>query len=364
MLGFYNSIDNKFDAQPVLRFLVRSQKGQKEDGQTYPGLLNAVCLILLDEINLAHPELFFAEFLSKLELRRGCKGDVPVLDVKLGAGLEPYQLPLGRNVLWTGTMNQDETTKSLSDKVLDRSIVIHFPRPTSLERRKQLKPLPPPAALLPRKVWQSWWAQESDFTDEEVRPFKTFIEEMNTSLAQVGRALGHRVWQSIEYYMANYPGVRTCRRARDSQGAAQAMRTSFEDQLVQKVMPKLRGIETRGRGRTECLDKIRAMLEKHRYMILEDFDLACEFGYGQFIWQSANYLRESEAPAQANASVAESAAAPAVGETAPPAADASSSLVPPPEAFMPGAPDRQKKWDRLPDKKKRKYLESPQSPKT
>ena len=93
-------------------------------------------------MNLAHPELYFAEFLSKLELRRGMKGaDVPSLPVKIGAGMPPYQLPLGRNVLWTGTMNQDETTKSLSDKVLDRSIIIHFPRPTELKRRLKLAPL-------------------------------------------------------------------------------------------------------------------------------------------------------------------------------------------------------------------------------
>lgn len=30
---------------------------------------------------------------------------------------------------------------------------------------------------------------------------------MNDALSKVGRALGHRVWQSIEYYMANYPDV-------------------------------------------------------------------------------------------------------------------------------------------------------------
>jgi hypothetical protein len=38
-------------------------------------------------------------------------------------------------------MNQDETTKSLSDKVLDRSIIINFPRPTELKRRLKLTPL-------------------------------------------------------------------------------------------------------------------------------------------------------------------------------------------------------------------------------
>jgi len=60
-------------------------------------------------------------------------------------------------------------------------------------------------------------------------------------------------------------------------------------------MPKLRGIETRGKSKSDCLDKIRAQLGNDDYTIIEDFDLACEFGYGQFIWNSANYLKDDEA---------------------------------------------------------------------
>ena len=295
MLGFFNSIDNKFDAQPVLRFLAQSQKPWSDD---YPGLQDAVCLVLLDEMNLAHPELYFAEFLSKLELRRGRKGsDVPFIPVKIGAGMKPYELPLGRNVLWTGTMNQDETTKSLSDKVLDRSIIINFPRPTELKRRLKLAPLDHNnrGPVLHKASWQSWLAQGSNFSDDQVKPFKDFIERINASLAVTGRALGHRVWQSIEYYMANYPDVRA---AADKDAFAKAMRIAFEDQLVQKVMPKLRGIDTRGRSKTECLDKIRGQIisgiDGNSFNLSEDFDLACELGYGQFIWQSANYLKDDE----------------------------------------------------------------------
>lgn len=297
MLGFFNSIDNKFDAQPVLRFLAQSQKQWSND---YPGLQNAVCLVLLDEMNLAHPELYFAEFLSKLELRRGRKGnDVPFIPVKIGAGMKPYELPLGRNVLWTGTMNQDETTKSLSDKVLDRSIIINFPRPTELKRRLKLMPLDENnrGPALHKTSWQKWLAQESNFPDEVIKPFKAFIEDMNAALAVSGRALGHRVWQSIEYYMANYPDVRAA--TDDSNALAKAMHIAFEDQLVQKVMPKLRGIDTRGKSKTECLDKIRgqivAGIDGHSFNLAEDFDLACELGYGQFIWQSANYLNADDA---------------------------------------------------------------------
>ena len=294
MLGFFNSIDNKFDAQPVLRLLAQSQK-EKSDEYPY-GLQDAMNLILMDEMNLAHVELYFSEFLSKLELRRGRKGnDVPSLEIKLGAGIQQYDLPLGRNVLWAGTMNQDETTKSLSDKVLDRGIVINFPRPTTLERRHKLKPLGDQAPLLTRRLWERWWCKKSNFSDDQISPFKGFIEDMNTSLSKVGRALGHRVWQSIEYYMSNYPDVQEAQRNNDNVSLKKAMKVAFEDQLVQKVMPKLRGIETRGKSKSDCLDKIRTQLVNDDYKIIEDFDLACEFGYGQFIWNSANYLKDDDA---------------------------------------------------------------------
>jgi hypothetical protein len=72
------------------------------------------------------------------------------------------------------------------------------------------------------------------------------------------------------------------------------MHIAFEDQLVQKVMPKVRGIDTRGKSKTECLDTIRGQIVAgiggSTFNLAEDFDLACDLGYGQFIWQSANYL--------------------------------------------------------------------------
>ena len=297
MLGFFNSIDNRFDAQPVLNFLAQTQKDWEPEADGYPGLRDAMSLVLLDEMNLAHPELYFAEFLSKLELRRGTRQNLPQLDVKIGSGMKPYKLPLGRNVLWVGTMNQDETTKSLSDKVLDRSIVMNFPRPTELKRRQVLRPLDERnrGAILSKRTWGSWCQMKSTFTDEEIRPYKEFIEEMNASLGVAGRAIGHRVWQSVEYYMSNYPEVLA---ATDRAAKAEAMHIAFEDQLVQKVMPKLRGIDTRGKSKTECLDRIREQLitgaDGEGFDLIEDFDQACELGYGQFIWSSANYLKEDD----------------------------------------------------------------------
>ncbi len=352
MLGYFNSIDNRFDAQPVLRLLARSQRPWNNDNH---GLTDSLVLILLDEMNLAHAELYFAEFLSKLELRRGSKGDPPKLEVKLGAGLLPYELPLGRNVLWTGTMNQDETTKSLSDKVLDRSIVIHFPRPARLERRRELKPLLAAAPLLHRKTWESWWIKGSAFTDDEIAPFKEMIESINEAMSKVGRALGHRVWQSVEYYMANYPDTLEAQRTKNQQDLRRAMRIAFEDQLVQKVMPKLRGIETRGRSKTDCLDKIRSLIVDQGYDILDDFDLSCECGYGQFIWQTSSFLKEPAPALDTRAPAAEVTAAtpPAVAEKPP--EPRQSDDVPPPN-FYPAKADRVEMWRQLNPAKRAKYF--------
>ena len=342
MLGFFNSIDNKFDAQPVLRFLAQSQKTWVENGDdSYPGLQDAICLVLLDEMNLAHPELYFAEFLSKLELRRGMKGsDVPFLPVKIGAGMPAYQLPLGRNVLWTGTMNQDETTKSLSDKVLDRSIIVHFPRPTTLKRRLKLAPLDEKnrGPLLHKRSWQSWLAKGTSLSEENVKPFKQFIEGMNTSLSVAGRAIGHRVWQSVEYYMANYPDVRAAQASGDEDALGKALHIAFEDQLVQKVMPKLRGIDTRGKSKTECLDKISAQINTGiggtPFNLREDFEIACELGYGQFIWQSANYLQDKEEVEVVDTPDIQSESK---------AVDLSQ----PPASYHPDEKDRDKQWSKL-----------------
>jgi hypothetical protein len=373
MLGFFNSIDNRFDAQPVLRFLAQSQKdwsvGAGEDSG-YPGLKDAICLVLLDEMNLAHPELYFAEFLSKLELRRGMKGsDVPVLPVKIGAGMPPYQLPLGRNVLWAGTMNQDETTKSLSDKVLDRSIVIHFPRPTALRRRLKLAALDEKnrGALLHKASWQSWLAQGSSFSEEDVKPFMEFIGKMNDALAVAGRAIGHRVWQSVEYYMANYPDVRAAQKTQNKDDLAKALHVAFEDQLVQKVMPKLRGIDTRGKSRTDCLDKILGQINSgvggNPFNLAEDFNRACELGYGQFIWQSANYLCDSEADALALSGTPPNgtkdheatSSSESAGNPGPQMDDGDLSR--PPSGFNPTSADREKQWMSLPLETKRHILQ-------
>lgn len=316
MLGYYNTVSSKFEAQPLLQYLVQTQKANCEKTEKHEeykcSLKEQMNIVLLDEMNLAHIEQYFAEFLSKLEERRGKKEEdsqFPALAVKLG-GTHAYPLPMGRNVLWVGTMNQDETTKSLSDKVLDRGIVINFPRPDEFKRRLNLnKDVAAEEKYLSIETWNSWKLilndQQVVETEKIIAPYKELVEKINKSISNIGRAIGHRVWQSIENYIWNYPDVRKeflCRPADLSdedfiKEISKKMDPAFEDQLVQKIMPKLRGIETRGESK-KCLDEIRTSIETfknsgHALNIAKDFDNAIKFGDGQFLWVTSEYLNET-----------------------------------------------------------------------
>ena len=307
MLGYFNSIDNRFDTQPLLRFLANCIDEEKYN--------KYMSLVLLDEMNLAHVEHYFAEFLSKLEERRGkVKKDLPYIEVKLGADCNSLKLKLIRNILWAGTMNQDETTKSLSDKVLDRGIIINFPRPKILESRKEMKNINKiienkKLKMLTKDIWDTWVINRkedtsSDAQKKRMKEYKKIIEDINDELEKVGRALGHRVWQSIEHYICNHPYVISQFQIEKEQGKdlgeelsnelKNNMDLAFEDQIVQKVMPKLRGIETRGKGQ-EVLDEILKILSNENFDNLKrDFNFAKEQGFGQFVWGSAYYLNEGE----------------------------------------------------------------------
>ena len=282
LFGFFNYGENCFNAKP----LVQAMNQMQRDPDDRLGLNDTLMLVLLDEMNLAHIELYFSDLLSELERRRGVETSSVKID--LGSGLDKYLLPVGRNVLWCGTMNEDETTKSLSDKVLDRGNMLSFPRPTQLKRRRHENMLlKPQLGLLPRDTWQSWLDARYVLTDDDVLPWKTAIEDINGYLGKVGKGLGHRVWQSIEMYMSHHPAVISA--SADTREAM--LRTAFEDQLVMKVMPKLRGVETRrGYAKTECIDEVAKIIQRVAPKLMKDYQDACRAGDGYFLWSSAHYL--------------------------------------------------------------------------
>lgn len=283
LFGYYNSIEKRFEASELLRALWQMKTDLSYRDQ--------MLMVLLDEMNLAHPEQYFADILSKLETSRG-NGDAEY-DILLGGGEKPEKIAIGSNILWTGTMNEDETTKGLSDKVIDRSTLITFPRPKTLRSRtvseseKQKMEF-----VLPRSTWNVWLNKKrgnSDEFDKTIAKYREAVENINGYMSNMGRNLGHRVWQGIEEYIRNYPEVIYA----NDNDLKLAMNTAFTDAIAFKIMPKLRGLEVSGRNEKN-FDKIMDLLIVNAPELEGDFKKAREMTTELFQWSSAEFMNDEQ----------------------------------------------------------------------
>lgn len=117
VLGYFNEFSKRFNETEFLRALYEA--GLREDPS----------LIVLDEMNLARVEYYFAEILSVLEMP---SHDEWVLDLVPTAWAgDPKALAGGKitvpDSLWfVGTANNDDSTFTITDKVYDRAIPIEL----------------------------------------------------------------------------------------------------------------------------------------------------------------------------------------------------------------------------------------------
>ncbi|MFH1485156.1 MAG: AAA family ATPase, partial [Chloroflexota bacterium] len=287
MFGFYNYLEKRYKATELARALIRMDPFATVEGlNEMQKCSERMLLVLLDEMNLARTEYYFSEFLSRLELRRlagpsHSADDRQHAEIYLdtGPGRKPISFWVGQNVLFAGTMNEDESTQTLSDKVIDRANVLRFGRPAKsnadFHRQDQDGKLPAPAGYLPVKKWEGWCrpVQTTGWIGKAIE----WIDDLNDALTKIGRPFGHRVRRSILTYIANYPGV---------DRIDYLYKEAFADQIEQKILPKLRGLDTMEGVNNAVFDDIGKVIEgTDDDTLLQAFGDARENNAtGMFLW--------------------------------------------------------------------------------
>ncbi len=249
LLGFYNYMERRFVPTELSRGLLQMDAffPQEWDApDAFVSLSDRMVLVLLDEMNLARVEYYFSEFLSRLELRRdidaGRAEDRSRSSVTLErATAEGVDVPLfvGQNVLFVGTMNEDESTQSLSDKVVDRATSLRFgppPRLRAEEDEGHETSSAKPEALranrfLPFTAWKSWLS-ERQLDPAATSEVDRYVDAFNDVLSTIGRPFGYRTRNAIHAYVQQYP-----RQGEDG------LRWALADQIEQRLLPKLRGLD-------------------------------------------------------------------------------------------------------------------------
>ena len=117
LLGYFNEFSKKFNETEFLRALYEAS--YRADPS----------FIVLDEMNLARIEYYFAEMLSVLEMPSVDEWKLDLVptewqnDPKL---LEEGKINISENIWYVGTANNDDSTFSITDKVYDRAIPIEL----------------------------------------------------------------------------------------------------------------------------------------------------------------------------------------------------------------------------------------------
>jgi len=251
LFGFYNYMEGRYKATELARLLwqfdIYNNSAAEEKWKKGGLPLN---LVLLDEMNIARVEYYFSDLLSKLETRNGIdagrreerrKAEIELECNAADDAKAMRRLFVSPHTLFVGTMNEDESTQMLSDKVIDRSNVLRFGRPGILAIATGKTQHEPDKSgfvsewengkrRLSANAWDKWCVPLAAAVDgrDDMCFLRDTLLPVGEALDGVGRAYGFRVDQAMKLYVLNYPGH---------------YREAVSDQIEMKILPKLNGME-------------------------------------------------------------------------------------------------------------------------
>ena len=190
LLGYFNEFSKRFNETEFLRAMYEA--GFREDPT----------LIVLDEMNLARIEYYFAEMLSVLEMP---SKDEWVIDlVPTAWPNDPALMDNGKihvsDTLWfIGTANNDDSTFTITDKVYDRAIPIELN-----ERASAFECEPHPACPISTTHLQALFAKAkedypiSEATIEKMTKLDTYLQ------TRFQLAFGNRILKQMYEFIPVY----------------------------------------------------------------------------------------------------------------------------------------------------------------
>ena len=194
LLGYYNEFTNTYMETDFLKSLYKSS--------IYPNHLN---LVVLDEMNISRVEYYFADFLSVLEYpidsRKIRLMELP-LDYKAPNNLKDGYLEISPNNYFIGTCNKDDSTYTLTDKVIDRAIVIDFKSyGEEIKFNEDVKPIILSTNTLFNLFKKAKENKDYNLTDNDFKAILNLLKEMESLFDIV---IGNRILNQLKNFTPVY----------------------------------------------------------------------------------------------------------------------------------------------------------------
>ena len=188
LVGYYNEFTKRFNETTLLYKMYEADY----NGEIY--------ITVLDEMNIARVEYYFAEFLSLLEIPNVDGRNLDVVadkredDPKLLQSDGKLRLPT--NMWFVGTANNDDSTFAISDKVYDRAMVLNLDKKAIPFEVKEYGKKKISAKRLEELFKRA--QREFDITDRNLRRIKKLDEYM---IKTFHITFGNRIMKQIRSYV-------------------------------------------------------------------------------------------------------------------------------------------------------------------
>lgn len=192
LFGYFNEFTKKFNETEVLK------------GLYLAGYTDDVYVTVLDEMNIARVEYYFAEMLSILEMPSRDEWIIELVPsvwdndpVKLKGG----KLQIPGNMWYIGTINNDDSTFAVTDKVYDRAMPIDIN-----DKGQVFEPIDTDAMKLNSSYLEGLFA-EAKKNHPITSEMEKKINEMDDYVIKHFRiAFGNRIVKQMKDFVATYVG--------------------------------------------------------------------------------------------------------------------------------------------------------------
>lgn len=198
---------------------------------------NEMHLVIFDEMNLAQIEYWFAPFISILEKDLG-ERKLSLYSASqrcINDDKYPSAIQINNNIIFVGTINLDETTKNISDRLLDRSFIINLKKESFVNYKTQQSGRQQKNELETfDEDFKIFMPEDSSYNDDYISSFSKqeleFFDRIHTELNKVDsqKGVSFRCVKNIALYLKNKPEELDKNRA-------------FDYAFKQTVMKKING---------------------------------------------------------------------------------------------------------------------------
>ncbi len=190
ILGYLNEFTKRFNETDFLKNLYEAI--YRKD----------VNLIVLDELNLARIEYYFAEFLSIMEMPDPNEWKIDLVpDSKPSDPLKVIngKITVPLNIWFVGTANKDDSTFTITDKVYDRAISLEFDSKGEYFQAPDTKPIHISSAYLQELFDEAYY--KFPISEETLNNFKILDKYIQ---AHFRIAFGNRIMTQVYKFIPVY----------------------------------------------------------------------------------------------------------------------------------------------------------------